>query len=152
MNIADLPNCPAWLQEATTHNADVSLDAHGEVTWHGGDFLDGEFLGGYFLGGSFLGGSFLGGLFQSGEFWGGEFMGGYFLDAPLVASASVRSNGHGECGRTLYAIQTTATTHYRCGRFWGSRADLESYIAAEEDRYAKSRRAALRCVDVMLSL
>ena len=147
MKISDLPNCPTWLQEATTQNADVSVDAYGEVTWHGGSFLDGEFLGGYFQGGKFLGGSFLGGNFRGGEFLGGEFLG-----APLVASASVRSNGHGECGRTLYAIRTTAATYYRCGCFWGLRKDLESYIAAEEDRYTKSRLAALRCVDVMLGL
>ena len=137
MNIADLPNCPAWLQEATTHNADVSLDTQGDVTWHGGEFLGGEFQGGEFLGGSFL---------------GGYFRGGSLLGAPLVASASVRSNGHGECGRTLYAIRTTAATYYRCGCFWGSRKDLVAYIVAGDEKYVASRCNALRHVDAMLRL
>lgn len=56
MKIAELPNCPAWLSQADTKDADVAYDILGRMIWLSGAFLGGEFWGGEFRGGEFLGG------------------------------------------------------------------------------------------------
>ena len=152
MKIEDIPNAPSWLVGATTHNADVTIDDCGRVSWHGGEFMYGEFSGGKFLGGEFSGGTFLDGEFSGGTFLDGNFLGGELFGAPFVASASVRGTGHGECGRTLHAIQTTEATYYRCGCFWGSHKELVAYIDVGHLSHTASRRTALDCVDRMLYL
>ena len=78
MKISELTNCPSWLSEAITTNADVDVSATGWVTWKGGDFCGGDFRGGDFCGGDFWGGNFLGGNFRGGDFCGGDFRGGNF--------------------------------------------------------------------------
>ncbi len=77
MRISELKNCPEWLRDAITVDADVDI-VNGYVIWRGGDFLGGNFRGGNFLGGDFLGGDFLGGNFLGGNFLGGDFCGGDF--------------------------------------------------------------------------
>ena len=92
MKIEELPNCPAWLSQAKTENADVAWGLNCTVRWNSGQFLGGYFRGGEFLGGyfrgQFRGGEFLGGYFRGqflgGEFRGGEFRGGQFLDGQFL--------------------------------------------------------------------
>ena len=50
MKIAELPNCPRWLADAKTTNADVHYDRFGRVIWDDGEFRGGAFRGGEFLG------------------------------------------------------------------------------------------------------
>jgi hypothetical protein len=60
MRINELTNAPQWLLDAVVRDEDVTIDAHGRVQWHSGNFLGGDFLGGNFLGGNFRGGDFWG--------------------------------------------------------------------------------------------
>jgi hypothetical protein len=88
MRIKELTNAPQWLLDAVVQEEDVTIDAHGRVQWHsgnflggnfwGGNFLGGDFRGGDFWGGDFWGGNFRGGNFRGGDFWGGNFRGGNF--------------------------------------------------------------------------
>ena len=55
MKIEELPNCPAWLSQAKTENADVAWGLNCTVRWNSGQFLGGEFRGGQFRGGEFRG-------------------------------------------------------------------------------------------------
>ena len=79
MKISELTNCPAWLRDAHTKDADVEVSISGGVTWNSGDFWGGDFRGGNFLGGDFRGGNFRGGDFWGGNFLGGDFRSGDFL-------------------------------------------------------------------------
>jgi hypothetical protein len=45
MNISDLQNCPQWLADASTSNADVEW-VDGQVAWRGGTWRDGTWYGG----------------------------------------------------------------------------------------------------------
>ena len=83
MKISELPNCPQWLLDAYTKDADVEWSAQRTLLWNSGAFLGGAFWGGEFwgdafLGGEFRGGEFRGGAFLGGEFWGDAFRGGEF--------------------------------------------------------------------------
>jgi len=79
MRIKELTNAPQWLLDAVVQEEDVTIDAHGRVQWHSGNFLGGDFRGGNFWGGNFRGGNFRG-----GDFWGGNFLGGDFRGEKLT--------------------------------------------------------------------
>ena len=45
MKISELPNCPQWLKDADTVDADVEWSLYGTLLWNRGEFRGGEFLG-----------------------------------------------------------------------------------------------------------
>ena len=55
MKISELPNCPKWLSDADTVDADVEWSPYETIWWNRGEFRGGAFLGGSFRGGSFWG-------------------------------------------------------------------------------------------------
>ena len=54
MKISELVECPQWLLDAETSNADVEIK-NGWVIWNSGNFLGGNFWGGDFRGGDVKG-------------------------------------------------------------------------------------------------
>jgi len=66
--------------------------------------------------------------------------------------AAISFLGHGECGRTLTAVQLTKTSHIKlfCGCFKGSVKELREYIEAGEVRLKKTRTLALDTVLTLL--
>jgi hypothetical protein len=86
MKISELPECPAWLKNATTTDADVEW-SHGPgslIIWRGGTFAGGTFAGGLFAGGTFAGGRFASGTFDGGLFEDGTFAGGTFASGTFA--------------------------------------------------------------------
>ena len=94
MKISQLTNCPDWLRDARTENADVDVFTDGWVTWKSGDFMGGDFMGGDFMGGDFIGGDFI----------GGDFMGGDFIGGTIKGSKALKIRAH----VGLYAYQVSA--------------------------------------------
>ena len=75
MTIEELgERCPAWLREAKTKRADVSITGS-VVIWHGG-----EWCGGVWRGGVWCGGVWRGGVWRGGEWCGGVWRGGVWRD------------------------------------------------------------------------
>ena len=72
-------------------------------------------------------------------------------NAPLVAAVSWTD--HGECGRTLVAMQHSSTgvePVYRCGCFVGSVDALKQYIADGPEGLRESRTEALEIVSGLM--
>ena len=115
MKIAELPNCPAWLSQADTKDADVAYDILGRMIW----------LSGAFLGGAFLGGEFWGGEFRGGEFLGGEVRG------HRVTWLHTLTNCEGY-PKTLCAVDGVAWILAGCQ--WFTLADAKLHWAERSDR------------------
>ncbi len=85
MKIEDLKDCPQWIKDAQTFEADVNLvngviiwrggDWHGGV-WHGGVWHGGDWHGGVWRGGDWYGGVWRGGVWRGGDWHGGVWHGG----------------------------------------------------------------------------
>jgi len=115
MKISELVECPQWLLDAETSNADVEIK-NGWVIWNSGDFRGGDFLGGNFLGGNFRGGDFWGGDFRGGNFLGGnfrggDFRGGNFLGGNVKGIAAQNLRAH--TGLYLYQVSAFIATDGR---------------------------------------
>jgi hypothetical protein len=130
MKIAELPNCPAWLSQADTKDADVAYDILGRMIWLSGAFLGGEFLRGEFWGGEFRGGAFRGGAFLGGEFQGGEFLGGE-VRGHRVTWLHTLTNCEGY-PKTLCAVDGVAWILAGCQ--WFTLADAKLHWAERSDR------------------
>ena len=70
MKIEELENCPKWLKEARTENADVEI-IDGAVHWFSGTWNNGTWEGG-----TWENGTWLGGTWKSGGWWNGTWNGG----------------------------------------------------------------------------
>jgi hypothetical protein len=89
VKIAELPDCPSWLAEARTENADVDLQ-EGAIDWYGGDWYGGQWCGGQWCdgvwhggdwcGGQWCGGQWYGGIWRDGDWCGGVWHGGDWCD------------------------------------------------------------------------
>jgi len=69
----------------------------------------------------------------------------------IVSVAQISFTGHGQCGRTLIAIQTEKEIHIRCGCFDGSPDELRAWIAGGEKQWAKTRTLALDTALILLA-
>ena len=69
MKISELENCPKWLANATTRDADVTIDRCGEIIWHSGEWIGGLWCDGVWCDGKWLGGEWLGGKWHGGRWW-----------------------------------------------------------------------------------
>ena len=56
MKITELKNCPQWLLDAKTENADVEVEIGGKIIWHSGIWWGGDWRGGDWQGGVWWGG------------------------------------------------------------------------------------------------
>ena len=75
-------------------------------------------------------------------------------DGKYLARASVQFSGHGECGRELMAIKTSAKENpvtLWCGCFMGTPEELVRYIAEGGERHRKSRTLAIETVLMLLN-
>ena len=70
MKISELENCPDWLREADTENANVEI-IDGAVHWFSGTWNNGTWEGG-----TWENGTWLGGTWKSGGWWNGTWNGG----------------------------------------------------------------------------
>jgi hypothetical protein len=71
--------------------------------------------------------------------------------AKIVSVAQISFTGHGECGRTLIAIQTETAIYICCGCFAGSPDELRAWIIGDEKRLAKTRTLALDTALILLA-
>jgi hypothetical protein len=71
--------------------------------------------------------------------------------ANIVSVAQISFTGHGQCGRTLIAIQTEKEIHIHCGCFYGSPDELRAWIAGDEKQWAKTRTLALDTALILLA-
>jgi hypothetical protein len=77
--------------------------------------------------------------------------GAYLKGAKIVSVAQISFTGHGECGRTLIAIQTETAIYICCGCFAGSPDELRAWIIGDEKRLAKTRTLALDTALILLA-
>ena len=77
MKIEELTDCPDWLKEAVTENADVTIVA-GVVHWHSGIWHDGTWENGVWETGLWKGGTWKHGLWKSGTWEGGTWHNGFW--------------------------------------------------------------------------
>jgi hypothetical protein len=97
MKIEELAGAPAWLREATTDNADVSL-ADGIVQWRGGTWRGGTWLGGTWHGG------------EDRLLYMASFLGIVFTeDGTATAYRTTKADGHGR--HTLGFVQPEGLYH-----------------------------------------
>lgn len=75
MKIEELANCPDWLKEAVTENADVDI-IEGVVHWHSGTWHSGVWENGVWETGLWKGGTWKHGLWKSGTWEGGTWHSG----------------------------------------------------------------------------
>ncbi len=75
MKIEELANCPHWLKEAVTENADVDI-IEGVVHWHSGTWHSGVWENGVWETGLWKGGTWKHGLWKSGTWEGGTWHSG----------------------------------------------------------------------------
>jgi uncharacterized protein YjbI with pentapeptide repeats len=71
--------------------------------------------------------------------------------AKNISVAQLSFTEHGQCGRTLTAIQTKKEIHILCGCFSGSPDELRAWIAGDEKRFAKTRTLALDTALILLA-
>ena len=77
MKIEELENCPQWLKNANTTNADVVWDStKSYIEWRGGEWRGGVWRGGVWRGGAWMRGEWRGGVWRGGVWRGGEWRGG----------------------------------------------------------------------------
>lgn len=78
MKIADLTNCPQWLKDADTLDADVAFCSCGceMIIWRDGVWNDGDWHGGVWNGGDWRGGDWRDGIWNDGDWHGGIWRGG----------------------------------------------------------------------------
>ena len=74
MKISELENCPDWLREADTENANVEI-IDGAVQWCSGTWNNGTWEGG-----TWENGTWLGGTWKSGGWWNGTWNDGTWND------------------------------------------------------------------------
>jgi hypothetical protein len=104
-------------------------------------------LSGAYLSGANLRSTDLRSADLSGAYLNGANMNG----ANIVSVAQISFTGHGQCGRTLIAIQTEKEIHIRCGCFAGSPDELRAWIIGDEKRLAKTRTLALDTALILLA-
>ena len=83
MKISELKNCPKWLADADTRDADVTRGSKGGIIWHSGEWLGGEWHSGKWLGGKWHGGEWHSGVWHGGVWRRGEWFGG--ADRPAAS-------------------------------------------------------------------
>jgi hypothetical protein len=77
MKIEELENCPKWLKEANTENADVTI-VDKLVHWHSGTWNNGVWEGGVWHNGTWNDGFWRTGTFLAGEWLDGYWYSGYW--------------------------------------------------------------------------
>jgi hypothetical protein len=82
---------------------------------------------------------------------GADLSGADLKGAKIVSVAQISFTGHGECGRTLIAIQTETAIYICCGCFAGSPDELRAWIIGDEKRLAKTRTLALDTALILLA-
>ena len=75
MKISELKNCPHWLKEAITKDADVTI-VDGIVHWHSGTWNSGVWYGGIWENGDWYDGHWLDGIWENGGWFNGNWYGG----------------------------------------------------------------------------
>jgi hypothetical protein len=114
--------------------------------------LNGANLSGANLSGANLNGAYLNGANLNGAYLNGANLSGANLNgAKIVSVAQISFTGHGECGRTLIAIQTETAIYICCGCFAGSPDELRAWIIGDEKRLAKTRTLALDTALILLA-
>ena len=79
MKIEELTNCPDWLKEAVTENADVEI-INGEVHWHSGTWISGKWHNGAWYNGVWWNGTWENGTWNWGTWKEGVWNDGTWND------------------------------------------------------------------------
>jgi uncharacterized protein YjbI with pentapeptide repeats len=82
---------------------------------------------------------------------GADLIDAYLNGSKIVSVAQISFTGHGQCGRTLIAIQTETAIYICCGCFAGSPDELRAWIIGDEKRLAKTRTLALDTALILLA-
>jgi uncharacterized protein YjbI with pentapeptide repeats len=82
---------------------------------------------------------------------GADLNGADLNGSKIVSVAQISFTGHGQCGRTLIAIQTETAIYICCGCFAGSPDELRAWIIGDEKRLAKTRTLALDTALILLA-
>jgi hypothetical protein len=136
----------ANLKGADLSNANLSNANLSGANLKGAD-LSGAYLSGANLKGADLSNANLSYAYLSGA----DLSGADLKGAKIVSVAQISFTGHGECGRTLIAIQTETAIYICCGCFAGSPDELRAWIIGDEKRLAKTRTLALDTALILLA-
>jgi hypothetical protein len=145
-DLSDADLSDANMRSADLRRADLSGACLNGANMNGADLRCADLSGAY-LSGANLRSTDLRSADLSGAYLNGANMNG----ANIVSVAQISFTGHGQCGRTLIAIQTEKEIHIRCGCFYGSPDELRAWIAGDEKQWAKTRTLALDTALILLA-
>ena len=126
-------------------------DAVIEVVASGANLKGADLSGAYLSGANLKGADLSNANLSYAYLSGADLSGADLKGAKIVSVAQISFTGHGECGRTLIAIQTETAIYICCGCFAGSPDELRAWIIGDEKRLAKTRTLALDTALILLA-
>jgi hypothetical protein len=117
----------------------------------GASLIDANLSGANLSGANLVDANLIGASLSGASLSGASLIDANLRGAKISRVAQLSFTGHGQCGRTLTAIQTEKEIHILCGCFSGSPDELRAWIAGDEKRFAKTRTLALDTALILLA-